>query len=87
MLGLMMWIVGGLARVGPNFLVTNDPNQMRKMLAARSPYLRSDWYVGMKFDPSRENITSERNEKKHADLRSKMALGVRFLPFSFLKWC
>ncbi|KAE9376647.1 cytochrome P450 [Stipitochalara longipes BDJ] len=66
---------GGLARVGPNFLVTNDPDQMRKMLAARSPYLRSDWYTGMKFDPSRDNITSERNEKRHTELRAKLALG------------
>ncbi|KAH7348871.1 pisatin demethylase [Rhexocercosporidium sp. MPI-PUGE-AT-0058] len=66
---------GSLARIGPNHLVTSDPNQMRRMLGVRSTYTRSEWYIGMKFDPSRENIESERNEDKHNALRAKMAAG------------
>jgi hypothetical protein len=48
---------------------------MRRMLSVRTPYRRSDWYIGMRFDPSRENVASERNEGKHSVLRSKMAAG------------
>ncbi|PVH79035.1 pisatin demethylase [Cadophora sp. DSE1049] len=66
---------GSLARIGPNHLVTSDPNQMRRMLGVRSLYTRSEWYIGMKFDPSRENVESERNEERHNQLRSKMAAG------------
>ncbi len=72
---------GSLARIGPNDLVTNDPALMRRMLAVRSPYRRSDWYVGMRFDPTRDNVESQKDEEKHAELRSKIAAGVRlFLP-------
>jgi hypothetical protein len=76
--------IGSLARVGPNQLVTSDPEQMRKMLSARSLYRRSDWYVGMRFDPSHENVESERNDDRHTELRAKMAAGVSFLLFQFI---
>jgi hypothetical protein len=68
--------IGSLARIGPNDLVTDDPALMRRMNAVRSPYRRSDWYIGMRFDPSRDNVESQMDEEKHAELRSKMAAGV-----------
>lgn len=34
---------GSLVRVGPNDLVTNDADIMRKMMAVRSPYTRGPW--------------------------------------------
>lgn len=67
---------GSLARIGPNHLVTSDPEQMRKMLSVRSAYRRSDWYIGTRFDPCRENIVSERNDDRHTALRAKMTAGV-----------
>jgi hypothetical protein len=36
----------------------------------------------MKFDPSRDNLFSMRNEVAHTKLRSKMAAGV-----SSVAWC
>ncbi|RDW73551.1 hypothetical protein BP6252_07458 [Coleophoma cylindrospora] len=66
---------GRLARIGPNDLVTSDPEVMRRMLAVRSPYRRSDWYVGMRFDPSRDNIESVMDDNLHTSLRLKMAAG------------
>lgn len=33
-------MVGSLARVGPNELITDDPDLLRKMMAVRSPYTR-----------------------------------------------
>jgi hypothetical protein len=68
--------IGPLARIGPNDLITSDPAVMRRMLGARSPYRRSDWYIGMRFDPARDNLESQMNDEKHTALRAKMAAGV-----------
>jgi hypothetical protein len=69
-------MAGPLARVGSNTLVTCDPNLLRKMLAVRTPYKRSDWYFGMRLDPTRDNVLSQRDDEKHNILRAKMAAGV-----------
>ncbi|CZR65017.1 related to pisatin demethylase (cytochrome P450) [Phialocephala subalpina] len=66
---------GSIARIGPNDLVTSDPAVMRRMLAVRSPYRRSEWYVGMRFDPTRDNIESVMDDDRHTKLRSIMAAG------------
>ncbi|KAL2061574.1 hypothetical protein VTL71DRAFT_6951 [Oculimacula yallundae] len=66
---------GSLARIGPNDLVAGDPAIIRRMMAVRSPYTRSDWYVGVRFNPDRDNVSSERDEKVHNELRSMMAAG------------
>lgn len=68
--------IGTLARIGPNTLVTSDPAVLKRMLGVRTPYKRSDWYDGMRLDPSRDNVLSERNDEKHNELRAKMAAGV-----------
>src|SRR5271154_7063553 len=57
-------------------LVTDDPALMRRMNTVRSLYRRSDWYVGLRFDPNRDNVLSQIDEEKHTDLRTKMAVGV-----------
>ncbi|KAK1543408.1 hypothetical protein CPAR01_04041 [Colletotrichum paranaense] len=66
---------GSLARIGPNDLLNDDPGLMRRMLGVRSEYRRSDWYDGMRFNPSRDNVLSCRDEDEHTKLRSKMAAG------------
>lgn len=64
-------------RIGPNDLLTNDPETIRKMNAARSNYLRSEWYDSMALDPNLHNILSEKSMTRHDNLRSQMAAGVR----------
>ncbi|KAF2850607.1 cytochrome P450 [Plenodomus tracheiphilus IPT5] len=66
---------GALARVGPNELITNDPEIMRRMMAVRSDYTRGHWYNAVKFDPARDNLFSMRDEVAHKELRAKMAAG------------
>ncbi|KAI9869784.1 MAG: hypothetical protein M1830_005090, partial [Pleopsidium flavum] len=66
---------GSLARIGPNDLLTNDPETIRRMNAARSQYLRSEWYDSMALDPYLHNILSERNMTRHDALRSQMSSG------------
>ena len=66
---------GPLARIGPNDLVTNDADLLRRMSAIRSPYTKSEWYSGTQFDPGMNHVFSERDEARHRDLRNRMSAG------------
>ncbi|KAK4209072.1 cytochrome P450 [Rhypophila decipiens] len=66
---------GPIARIGPNELVTDDPYLIRHMTNVRSEYRRSEWYYGMRFDPTKDNVLSTRDEVAHNKLRAKMAAG------------
>ncbi|KAF2261392.1 cytochrome P450 [Lojkania enalia] len=66
---------GSLARIGPNELVTDDPEVLRRMMAVRSVYTRGPWYDAMRFDPTKDNLFSMRDEVAHTKLRAKMAAG------------
>lgn len=69
--------LGPLARIGPNHLLTNDPTVTRKILDAKSGYTRGPWFDSLRIDPRTTNIVSERDKKKHARLRFKLAGSVR----------
>lgn len=58
-------------------MITSDPEVWKRVLAVRSPYRRADWYIGMRFDPSRDNVESVVDEDMHTELRAKVAAGVR----------
>ncbi|KAH7113658.1 hypothetical protein B0J13DRAFT_681726 [Dactylonectria estremocensis] len=64
-----------VARVGPNDLITSDPELMKRMLNVRTHYKRSAWYDAMRLDPTKDNVLSQRNDELHASTRSKMAAG------------
>ena len=67
---------GHLARIGPNDLVTDSPEILRKMGAVRSPYTRSDWYNSLAFDHKVNHVLCERDEKRHVEKRNKLIPGV-----------
>jgi hypothetical protein len=73
-----MLSIGSPARIGPNLLVTDDPELLRHMSAPRSKWTRGGWYDGVKLDPRMNNILSERDERRHAEMRSKMIGAVSF---------
>jgi cytochrome P450 len=56
-------------------LITSDPELFRRMSAVRSPFIRGPWYAALKLHPERDNITSYVDERKHADIRTRMAPG------------
>ncbi|KAH8662539.1 cytochrome P450 [Xylariales sp. PMI_506] len=66
---------GDIARVGPSDIITSDPDLVRHMLSVRSGYSRSSWYFAMRFDPSRDNLLSMLDGRKHNMLRSKLTHG------------
>lgn len=69
--------LGSLARVGPNELVTCDPEILRRVWGVRSKYTRGDFYDAVRFDPERDNLISMRSDAAHRALKEKMAAGVR----------
>lgn len=56
--------------------MTDDPEFIKRQWAVRSDYKKSEWYDAIRFDPSRDNIVSMRNDEQHNVLRAKMAAGV-----------
>ena len=66
---------GSIARIGPNNLITDDPELTRRVLAARSHYTRGPWFDSIKIDPHIPNIVSERHPGKHNHLRYQMSAG------------
>ncbi|KAI0123532.1 cytochrome P450 [Xylariales sp. AK1849] len=66
---------GGLARIGPNDLITNDPEIVRRMNGARSPYKRSSWYQGLRTNPYHDSLFSMTNTDAHDKLKAQMSYG------------
>ncbi|OLN95806.1 Pisatin demethylase 9 [Colletotrichum chlorophyti] len=66
---------GSIVRIGPNDLITSDPDLMKHMLNVRTTYKRSDWYDAMRLDPGRDNVLSMRNDDLHNRLRFQMTAG------------
>ncbi|KAK3395094.1 cytochrome P450 [Podospora didyma] len=64
-----------LVRIGPNDLITDDPDIIRRMNAARSPYRKSSWYYAMKLDPYEDSLFSLTDTAAHEKLRAKLAFG------------
>lgn len=66
---------GPLVRIGPNRLVTSDPELFRRMSAPRSPYRRGLWNSTSRLTPGIDNVLSERQEGRHDELKKKMVAG------------
>lgn len=62
---------GSLVRIGPNDLLSADPDHLRRMSAVRSFYERSNWYKATRLDPYHDMMGSTLNKAAHAVLRSK----------------
>ncbi|KAK0644685.1 pisatin demethylase [Cercophora newfieldiana] len=62
-------------RVGPQDIITGDPVFLRQIVNTHSLYQRSDWYTAMRFDPTRDNILSLRDDEMHTKHRAKLAPG------------
>ncbi|KAM5355339.1 hypothetical protein ACJ41O_001985 [Fusarium nematophilum] len=66
---------GPLVRIGPNELLSTDPDMLRNMSAVRSTYTKGDFYASGRIVPNVDNVVSERDEAKHKAMRAKMAPG------------
>lgn len=71
-------IEGPLIRIGPNELLSVDPDIIRRMSGVRSGYTKGSFYDTARFVPEVDNIVSIRDEEKHKVLRAKLAPAVSY---------
>ncbi|KAI0907205.1 cytochrome P450 [Ustulina deusta] len=65
-------VYGPLARIGPNELLSTDPDVLRKMSAVRSLYTKGVFYETGRITPENDTVVSLRDDEKHRALRAKM---------------
>lgn len=71
-------LVGPIARIAPNHLITSDPDFWVRINAVRSPYKRAPWYYhAARFEPGKDNVFTECDNDRHDARRKKMVAGVR----------
>lgn len=63
-------------RIGPNQLLSTDPEVLRRMSAVRSGYTKGKFYASGKIVPGVDNVVSLRDPAKHKEMRALMAPGV-----------
>ncbi|KAK4508638.1 hypothetical protein PRZ48_002377 [Zasmidium cellare] len=63
------------ARIGPNVVVTNDPDLLRHMSLPKSRWTRSGWYSGFEMGGKTPHVFAERDEGRHKDLRGRLGNG------------
>jgi len=61
--------------IAPNTVVTNDPDVLRRIAAARTRYVRSAWFKGTQFHPEYGNMASMIDNDKHDRMKAKTASG------------
>ncbi|GAB1318171.1 Pisatin demethylase [Madurella fahalii] len=66
---------GPVVRVGPNHIVTSDPDALRRIAVARSKYVKDDWYKGARFHPEYENIGTIIDNDMHDRAKAKTTSG------------
>ncbi len=66
---------GRLVRIGPNELMTSDPETLSYINSARSSYIRGGWYAGAPFDPYGYDIVSEPDTIRHDKRKAQLASG------------
>lgn len=66
---------GSLVRIGPNDVITDDPEIIRRMNAARSKYRRSSWYNAMRMDPYLPSLFSLLDTDEHDKLKAQLSFG------------
>ena len=71
---------GDLVRIGPNWLMTSDPDSVRYMSAAKHKHGKSSWYLPLKPDPYVHSVFSETNIDNHDRRRALMQSGVSEAP-------
>ncbi|KAK0620507.1 cytochrome P450 monooxygenase [Immersiella caudata] len=62
-------------RVGPNAILTGDPELIRRTTAVRSRYRRSDWYRMNRLIPGEDSMITALDVAEHDWLKAKTAPG------------
>lgn len=66
---------GQLVRVGPDVLVTSDPELIRKMGSTKSTYSKAGWYEGNRFNPYHHTMFTTLDTQKHDEMKARVTPG------------
>jgi hypothetical protein len=64
---------GSIVRIGPNYVLTDDPAALRRISGARSKYGRDAWWTGLRIDPRRDNMLTTTDVAAHDRLKAQTA--------------
>ncbi|GJC96388.1 pisatin demethylase [Colletotrichum higginsianum] len=64
---------GPLVRIGPNEIMTDEPEIIKKISSARSSYHRDAWYITGRFNPYHDNMFSLQDTASHSKAKSRTA--------------
>ena len=64
---------GSLARIGPNHLLTDGPEIIKRMSSVRSTYTRSSWYSTLGINLDGHALFTELDTRIHDKMRAQMA--------------
>ncbi|KAK6223832.1 cytochrome P450 [Colletotrichum tabaci] len=66
---------GPLARTGPGYVVTHDPEVIRRIMAARGSYGKHAWWGGARSHPTEDSILSTVDMARHDEIKAQTANG------------
>ncbi|KAI1387746.1 cytochrome P450 [Hypoxylon trugodes] len=66
---------GSLFRIGPDIILTDDPELMKRMSSAKSKYWKSEWYSGSRFNPYHPSMFTIPSPSIHDELKAKVIPG------------
>ncbi|KAF4339672.1 pisatin demethylase [Fusarium beomiforme] len=64
---------GPLVRVGPNEVLVDNPDLIRKVSSTRNTYTRGNWYLGGKFNPYHDTMFQIIDPVKHNAVKAKLS--------------
>ncbi|KAI1171599.1 cytochrome P450 [Nemania sp. FL0916] len=66
---------GAVVRVAPDAVAISDPDTISRLVSARSPYTRGEWYASMRIDYRGDNLLSEIGATSHAKRKAIVNTG------------
>ncbi|KAI2639109.1 cytochrome P450 [Hypomontagnella submonticulosa] len=66
---------GSIVRIGPNSIVTSDPEILRQITSARTKFTKNEWYSAAKFAPDDKTLVTSLDNESHDTLKAKAAGG------------
>lgn len=68
---------GPLVRIGPNEILTDDPEIIKKISSARSAYSRDQWYITGRLNPYQDNMFTLLEPEVHNKAKAKLSSTYR----------
>ncbi|KAI3329047.1 cytochrome P450 [Xylariaceae sp. AK1471] len=66
---------GSIVRVGPNELITDDPEVLRRISSTKNEYSRSEWYNGARINPHTVTMINLLDPLSHDNAKVKLSPG------------